>query len=82
MTDSAALKQQARATWAAGDFDAVVDLIWEAGRAAAEAAACGPSDRTTAIPASYLVIAGTRPAVGTRRNNRQPDRVRAAGSVA
>jgi hypothetical protein len=38
MSDIAAMKQQARATWAAGDFDAVAELIWEAGGVAAEAA--------------------------------------------
>lgn len=51
MTDIAAMKQQARATWAAGDFDAVVPFIWEAGGAAAEAAACGPGDRVLDIAA-------------------------------
>ena len=44
MTDIATLKQQARATWAAGDFDAVAEFIWEAGGVAAEASQCGPSD--------------------------------------
>ena len=51
MTDIAALKQQARATWAAGDFDAVAEFIWEAGGVAAEAAGCGPSDRVLDIAA-------------------------------
>src|SRR3954462_3187161 len=51
MTDMAAMKQQARATWAAGDFDAVAELIWEAGGVAAEAAGCGPSDRVLDIAA-------------------------------
>ena len=36
MTDIAVLKQQARATWAAGDFDAVAELIWEVGGVASE----------------------------------------------
>ena len=51
MTDIAAMKQQARATWAAGDFDAVVPFIWEAGGVAARAAACGPGDRVLDIAA-------------------------------
>ena len=51
MTDIAAMKQQARATWAAGDFDAVVPFIWEAGTAAAEASQCGPGDRVLDIAA-------------------------------
>ena len=51
MSDIAAMKQQARATWAAGDFDAVVDLIWEVGGVAAEAADCGPGDRVLDIAA-------------------------------
>ena len=51
MSDLAAIKQQARATWAAGDFDAVADLIWEAGGVAAAAAECGPSDRVLDIAA-------------------------------
>src|SRR3954469_25129753 len=51
MSDIAAMKQQARATWAAGDFDAVVPFIWEAGGAAAEAAACGRGDRVLDIAA-------------------------------
>ncbi len=51
MTDIAAMKQQARATWAAGDFDAVVPFIWEAGGAAAEGAGCGPGDRVLDIAA-------------------------------
>jgi ubiquinone/menaquinone biosynthesis C-methylase UbiE len=51
MSDIAAIKQQARATWAAGDFDAVAELIWEAGGVAAEAAQCGPSDRVLDIAA-------------------------------
>ena len=45
------MKQQARATWAAGDFDAVVPFIWEAGGAAAEASGCGPGDRVLDIAA-------------------------------
>jgi ubiquinone/menaquinone biosynthesis C-methylase UbiE len=51
MTDLAAIKQQTRATWAAGDFDAVVPFIWEAGTAAAEASRCGPGDRVLDIAA-------------------------------
>src|SRR5688572_5597926 len=51
MTDIAVMKQQARATWAAGDFDAVAELIWEVGGVAAEAAHCGPSDRVLDIAA-------------------------------
>jgi ubiquinone/menaquinone biosynthesis C-methylase UbiE len=51
MTDIGAMKQQARATWAAGDFDAVVPFIWEAGGAAAEASGCGPGDRVLDIAA-------------------------------
>src|SRR5690349_22293328 len=51
MTDIAAMKQQARATWASGDFDAVAELIWEAGGVAAEAAGCGPGDRVLDIAA-------------------------------
>ena len=51
MTDIAAMKQQARATWAAGDFDAVVPFIWDAGTAAAEASQCGPGDRVLDIAA-------------------------------
>src|SRR5215212_755759 len=51
VTDLAAMKQQARATWAAGDFDAVVPFIWDAGTAAAEASQCGPGDRVLDIAA-------------------------------
>jgi 2-polyprenyl-6-hydroxyphenyl methylase/3-demethylubiquinone-9 3-methyltransferase len=51
MTDISALKQQARVTWAAGDFDAVAEFIWEAGGIAAAAAECGPSDRVLDIAA-------------------------------
>ena len=51
MTDITAMKQQARATWAAGDFDAVVPFIWEAGGAAAEGCGCGPGDRVLDIAA-------------------------------
>lgn len=51
MTDIAAIKQQARATWAAGDFDAVVPFIWDAGTAAADASRCGPGDRVLDIAA-------------------------------
>src|SRR5690606_9310826 len=49
--DIAAIKRQARATWAAGDFDAVVPFIWEAGTVAAEASACGPGERVLDIAA-------------------------------
>jgi ubiquinone/menaquinone biosynthesis C-methylase UbiE len=51
MTDIALMKQQARATWAAGDFDAVADFIWDAGGVAARGAACGQSDRVLDIAA-------------------------------
>ena len=51
MTDIAAMKQQARTTWAAGDFDSVVPFIWEAGGVAAEAAGCRPGDRVLDIAA-------------------------------
>src|SRR3954467_15118454 len=51
MTDIAAMKHQARATWAAGDFDAVAELIWEAGGVAAQAAQCDHSDRVLDIAA-------------------------------
>jgi len=51
MTDIAMMKQQARATWAAGDFDAVVPFIWEAGTVAAEASGSGPGDRVLDIAA-------------------------------
>src|SRR5437764_2468040 len=51
MTDMAAMKQQSRATWAAGDFDAIAEFIWEVGGVAAEAAECGPSDRVLDIAA-------------------------------
>jgi ubiquinone/menaquinone biosynthesis C-methylase UbiE len=51
MTDLTAMKQQARATWAAGDFDGVADLIWEVGGVAAEAARSGPSNRVLDIAA-------------------------------
>lgn len=51
MTDIPAMKQQARATWAAGDFDAVVPFIWEAGTAAAEGGGCGPGDHVLDIAA-------------------------------
>lgn len=51
MSDIAVIKQQARATWAAGDFDSVVQFIWEAGGVAAEAAGCGPGDRVLDIAA-------------------------------
>jgi SAM-dependent methyltransferase len=37
--------------WAAGDFDAVVPFIWDAGTAAAEASRCGPGDRVLDIAA-------------------------------
>src|SRR3954451_22925120 len=50
MTDMAA-RQQARATWAAGDFDAIAEFIWEVGGVAAEAAGCGPGDRVLDIAA-------------------------------
>jgi hypothetical protein len=43
VADIAAMKQQARATWAAGDFDSVVPFIWEAGTAAAEASTAMPA---------------------------------------
>lgn len=51
MSDIQQLKQQARATWAAGDFDAVVPFIWEAGGAAAESVAAGPGDRVLDVAA-------------------------------
>jgi ubiquinone/menaquinone biosynthesis C-methylase UbiE len=51
VVDIAAMKQQARATWAAGDFDSVVPFIWEAGTAAAEASGCGPGDRVLDVAA-------------------------------
>src|SRR3954451_24039811 len=51
MTDIAAMKQQARATWASGDFDKVAEFIWEIGGVAAAAAECGPSDRVLDIAA-------------------------------
>jgi ubiquinone/menaquinone biosynthesis C-methylase UbiE len=51
MTDIAGIKQQARATWAAGDFDAVAELIWEAGGVAAAAADCKQGDRVLDIAA-------------------------------
>ncbi|UTI65889.1 class I SAM-dependent methyltransferase [Paraconexibacter antarcticus] len=51
MSDITAMKEQARATWAAGDFDAVAELIWEAGGVAAAAAGCGPGDRVLDIAA-------------------------------
>jgi ubiquinone/menaquinone biosynthesis C-methylase UbiE len=51
MSDITAMKQQARATWAAGDFDAVAEFIWEVGGVAAEAGGCGPSDRVLDIAA-------------------------------
>jgi SAM-dependent methyltransferase len=51
MSDITAMKEQARATWAAGDFDAVAELIWEAGGVAAAGAACGPGDRVLDIAA-------------------------------
>jgi ubiquinone/menaquinone biosynthesis C-methylase UbiE len=51
MSDIAAIKQQARATWAAGDFDSIVPFIWEAGGVADEAAACRPGDRVLDIAA-------------------------------
>src|SRR3954453_18940262 len=51
MTDITAMKQQARATWAAGDFDAIAEFIWEVGGVAAAAAECGPSDRVLDIAA-------------------------------
>src|SRR3954451_15390452 len=50
MTDMAA-RQQARATWAAGDFDAIAEFIWEVGGVAAEAGGCGPGDRVLDIAA-------------------------------
>jgi ubiquinone/menaquinone biosynthesis C-methylase UbiE len=51
VTDIEAMKQQARATWAAGNFDAVADFIWEVGGVAAAAAECGSSDRVLDIAA-------------------------------
>src|SRR3954466_14506883 len=51
MTDIAAMKQQSRATWAAGAFDAIAEFIWEAGGVAAQAAGCGPGDRVLDIAA-------------------------------
>ena len=38
------LKQRARATWAAGDYDGVVDHIWSAGGRVAELAGIGAGD--------------------------------------
>lgn len=40
----AELKQRARATWAAGDYDAVVDNIWAAGGVVTRAAGVQPGD--------------------------------------
>ncbi|HEX6390982.1 MAG TPA: methyltransferase domain-containing protein [Solirubrobacteraceae bacterium] len=51
MSDIEAMKQQARTTWATGDFDAVVPFIWEAGGVAAETSGCGPGDRVLDIAA-------------------------------
>ena len=51
MSDIAAMKQAARATWAAGDFDSVVPFIWEVGGVTAEGSACGPGDRVLDIAA-------------------------------
>jgi SAM-dependent methyltransferase len=51
MSDITAMEQQARATWAAGDFDSVVPFIWEAGGVAAEGARCGPGDAVLDIAA-------------------------------
>src|SRR5918998_1444205 len=51
MSDITAMKQAARATWAAGDFDSVVPFIWEVGGVAAESAGCGPGDRVLDIAA-------------------------------
>jgi len=51
MSDLAAMKQQARATWAAGDFDSIVPFIWEVGGVAAEASGCGSGDRVLDIAA-------------------------------
>src|SRR4051812_10442773 len=51
MDTMATVKQQARATWAAGDFDSIVPFIWEAGGVAAEASGCGPGDRVLDIAA-------------------------------
>jgi SAM-dependent methyltransferase len=38
------IKQRARRTWAAGDYDVVVDGIWEAGGAVTRIAGVGPGD--------------------------------------
>ena len=51
MSDITAMKQAARATWAAGDFDSVVPFIWEVGGVAAEGSGCGPGDRVLDIAA-------------------------------
>src|SRR4051794_5035120 len=51
MSDISAMRQQARATWAAGDFDAIAEFIWEVGGVAAAAADCGPADRVLDIAA-------------------------------
>jgi SAM-dependent methyltransferase len=51
MNDITAMKQQARATWAAGEFDSIVPFIWEVGGVAAEASGCGPGDRVLDIAA-------------------------------
>src|SRR3954465_3296726 len=51
MSDIAAMKQQARATWAAGDFDSIVPFLWGAGGVATEAAGGGPGDRVLDIAA-------------------------------
>jgi SAM-dependent methyltransferase len=51
MSDTAAMKQQARATWAAGDFDAIVPFIWDVGGVAAETGRCGSGDRVLDIAA-------------------------------
>jgi ubiquinone/menaquinone biosynthesis C-methylase UbiE len=41
----AGLKERARETWAAGDYDAIADGIWAAGRVVVERTAAGPGDR-------------------------------------
>jgi SAM-dependent methyltransferase len=51
MSTITTMKQQARATWAAGDFDAIVPFIWEVGGVTAEAGGCGPGDRVLDIAA-------------------------------
>lgn len=45
MDELAEIKQRSRATWAAGDFDVVADLIWDVGERLIDRLGVGPGER-------------------------------------